>query len=79
MDINTEFCRTLLNSVMEEVRQHTTPEQRKKVWVYHFDRDNYEFHGPNDFYWNGRADNKTHARAQGWMAYLRHIGVEGWK
>lgn len=73
-DINTIFCREMLKSVMIDVRKHTTVEERKSAWVYctqrHGGNNQFEFHGPNDFYWHGRADNAANARAKGWEAWL---------
>jgi hypothetical protein len=76
--INVTFCRSLLGSVMADVRKHTTAEQRRVVWTYHFMRDHWEFHGPGGFYWHGSADGGYDARAKGWAAYLRSKGVEGY-
>ena len=74
MDINVKFCRALLAAVMADVAAHTTAEQRKIAYVYHFTGDSWEFHGPKGFYWHGSADNAYHARAQGWQAWLRKEG-----
>jgi hypothetical protein len=75
--INLAFCRTLLALTMATVKQHTTAEERKEAWVYHFSGgDSWEFHGPNKFYWYGSADNAYDARSQGWSAYLRMKGIE---
>lgn len=41
------------------------------AWTYHVDRNHWEFHGPDEFYWHGRADNAADARAHGWNAWLR--------
>lgn len=49
----------------------------KDAWVWHFSRDHWEFHGPGDYYWNGRASNAYEARYKGWMAWLRKQGWEG--
>ena len=35
------FTRTTKN-VLKTVRKHTTVNQRKSVWIYHFGRDDYE-------------------------------------
>jgi hypothetical protein len=68
-DINTLFCRELLKTVMADVRNHTTAEERKAAWVYytyrHGGNNQFEFHGPAAFYWHGRADNADDARAKG--------------
>lgn len=69
-DVNLAFCRILLRGVMDDVKKHTTAETRKAAWVYHFNGDTWEFHGPNGFYWHGSADNAYDARAQGWQSWL---------
>jgi len=76
--INTAFTQTFLRLIMKQVRQHTTPEQRKKTWVYKLNDDHFEFHGPEDFYWHGTAGDKYDARAKGWSAWLsaKGIGIE---
>jgi hypothetical protein len=49
-DINTTFCRALLASIDKLVKQHAPQTNlRKSAWVYHFQRDQWEFHGPNKF------------------------------
>ena len=54
-DINTTFCRALLASVHKLVKQHAPQTNlRKSAWVYHFQRDQGECHGPDKFYWHGR-------------------------
>lgn len=70
MNINIDFSRSLLSAVLEEVKPLTTPAERKAAWVYHFERANWEFHGPAKFYWHGRADNAYEARFKGWTAWL---------
>lgn len=73
-DFNSIFCREHLKLVMADVRKVTTPEQRKAAWVYctyrHGGNNQFEFHGPDDFYWHGRADNAADARAKGWSSWL---------
>lgn len=70
MDINIAFCRTLLARVMVDVKEQTTPQQRKDAWVYQTSLGTWEFHGPNKYYWYGSADNAYDARAQGWQHWL---------
>lgn len=77
-DINITFCRSLLSGIMPDVQKHTTVSERKNSWTYQFNRDHWEFHGPNKFYWHGSADNAYDARYKGWSAYLRTLGVEGY-
>lgn len=67
---NTTFCRVLLATTMEDVRPLTTAKQRKEAWVIRVGRQHWEFHGPDDFYWHGGADNAYDARASGWNAWL---------
>lgn len=73
-DINTIFCRELLKGVMVDVRKHTTAAERRAAWVYctirHAGKNEFEFHGPNEFYWHGRADSAADARQKGWSAWL---------
>lgn len=69
MDVNLAFCRLLLKMTMEVIKPLTTVAERKAAWVYHFERDSWEFHGPDGFYWHGSADNAYDARAQGWEAW----------
>lgn len=79
MDINVSFCRTLLRSVMKDINPVTTVAERKSAWVYHFGRGHWEFHGPDEFYWDGRADNAYDARAKGWLAWWESLEKEGAK
>lgn len=76
MSIDIVFCRSLLREGHKLVKLHF-PEinLRKDAWVWHFQRDHWEFHGPNEFYWNGSASNAFEARYKGWMAWLRSKGV----
>ena len=69
-DINIAFSRTMLSSVMADVRERTTAEQRRAAWVYHFGSGHWEFHGPGGYYWHGEADNAYDARAKGWSNWL---------
>ena len=77
-DINVTFCRKLLKRVMDDIKRLTSPAERKAAWVYHFSSgDQWEFHGPDRFYWHGRADNAYDARAQGWQAWMDRLSSEG--
>ena len=71
-DLDITFSRTLLAATMEGVRPVTTVVERKAAWVYGLGRDQWEFHGPDGFYWHGRAGNAYDARAKGWDAWLAH-------
>lgn len=75
-DINIAFCRALLRQAIIDLKKHA-PHIRpiKDAWVWHAGRDHWEFHGPNEFYWHGGADNAYEARYKGWMAWLRKQGV----
>jgi hypothetical protein len=76
-DANVLFCRRLLGMTLDEVRPLTTPAERKRAWVWHSSAlDHWEFHGPDGYYWHGRADNAYHARQQGWAAWLEHLHRE---
>jgi hypothetical protein len=70
MNVNIVFCRALLALVMPEVRKATTAKERKDAWVWKYHGDHWEFHGPNNYYWHGSADNAYDARAKGWSAWL---------
>lgn len=74
MSLDSDFGRALLAQVMPEVREYTTAAQRKETWTYHFDRDHWEFHGPDKFYWHGSAGSAYEARYKGWCAYLASKG-----
>jgi len=78
---NHKFCRILLVEVMEDVRKHVSKEDIKSAWTWRSSsfRNTAEFHGPDDFNWHGQACCLWHARVQGWEAYLRKIGVEGYE
>lgn len=75
-NIDHAFCRSLLSQAHELVKLHY-PETnlRADAWVWHFQRDDWEFHGPDGFYWNGSATNAWEARYKGWMAWLNAKGV----
>lgn len=76
MDINVTFSRELLKKVMEDIRTVTTAAERKDAWVYHFGRDDWEFHGPDGYYWWGSADNAYDARQQGWSAWWKKLEAD---
>lgn len=72
-----EFSRKLLIEAHDLVRKHFP--QIKMVhtvgWTYKHSKRGWEWHGPDQFYWHGKADNGYHARYLGWMAWLKHKGV----
>lgn len=71
------FCRRLLATVMEDVREAIPSSEIEKAWGYKCSWPNsVEFHGPDGFYWHGQGCCVWHAKAQGWQAYLDHIGWE---
>lgn len=68
MNKDAVFTRILLKNVMKVVRKHTTVEQRKSVWVYHFGRDDYEVQSTGKYTvkhnrWQGSASTAYEARA----------------
>lgn len=77
MNVDVVFCRSLLALAHKEVKA-AFPETdlRKDAWVWNCGRDNWEFHGPLDWYWHGDASNAYEARYKGWMAWLKFKGVE---
>jgi len=75
-DINISFSRSLLSEAHALVKRNFPRINLKTgAWTYHFHRDSWEFHGPDKFYWHGRAGNAFDARYKGWMAWLRHKGI----
>lgn len=92
--LDVTFCRHLLTQVHQDVRpvlrkwaeQHSpdllagrSVNLRKAAWVYGpMFRDDWEFHGPDAFYWHGEAANAYDARAKGWRAWLRKQGAPGY-
>ena len=70
MNIDVVFCRHLLKGVLADVKRHCPHVEPKYAWVWHAGRGHWEFHGPEAFYWHGRAANAYDARAKGWMAWL---------
>lgn len=76
-DIDLAVSRALLKQAHELVKlRYPEVNLRRDAWAYHFIRDSWEFHGPDKFYWNGRANNAYEARYKGWMAWLRGQGIE---
>ncbi len=76
MNINTAFGNEILKQTHKLVKQHFPSIKVHEAWVYKTDRQSWEFHGPDNFYWYGRASGAYEARANGWFAYLRKMGVE---
>lgn len=73
MDINIAFSRALLAQLRGPVRG-VGKRLVRDAWVWHAGRDHWEFHGPDEFYWHGRADNAYEARYKGWSAWLEKQG-----
>ena len=76
-----DFCRALHTLTMADVREHTTAAQRKATWAYKFPgrRPIFEWHGPNGYRWEGRADCLWAAKVKGWGSWLENAGVEGYQ
>ena len=74
VDINVTFCRNLLKQIKPNVWR-AKKRIFKDSWVYDYGNGHWEFHGPDQFYWHGSADNSYHARYQGWTAWLKHKGL----
>ena len=64
------FCRQLLALIMEDVRSHTTPAQRKTSWTWKSGRDA-QFWVEDECIWQGHAHCKWAARYNGWDRWLR--------
>jgi hypothetical protein len=72
-DINTVFCRRLLSELQAEPTFRASRKHLfKDGWVWTGDRRHWEFHGPDSFYWHGRAENAYDARYKGWSAWIDH-------
>ena len=72
---NNAFSRSMLREATALVRTHFPDVKLRDAWTYHFRADHWEFHGPDGFYWHGRADGAYDARYHGWMAWLESKGV----
>ncbi|NEX60165.1 hypothetical protein [Noviherbaspirillum galbum] len=75
VDLDGTVSRFLLREATSLVRKAYPAVKIRRAWTYHFHQDHWEFHGPDGFYWDGRADGAYHARYQGWMAWLKTMGV----
>ena len=70
-DIDVVFCRRLLSNLRADPDFRATGKRLyKDAWVWSFGRDQWEFHGPGKFHWNGRAANAYDARFKGWSMWL---------
>ncbi len=79
-DQNTDFTRSWLKSVMRDVKKHVSRDTIKRAWAHKTGRTG-EFHVPKSeefpdgFFWYGQVSNLYHAKASGWGAALRELGV----
>ena len=73
-----DFCRTLHTQTMADVRKHTTAEQRKATWAYKFAgrRPTFEWHGPDGYRWEGKADCLWDAKVKGWRGWMEKAITE---
>ena len=74
-DIDVVFCRHLLAQLKPALRAARV-RMFRDGWVYGYGHDHWEFHGPHNFYWNGRAANAYDARFKGWSAWLEKFHPE---
>lgn len=71
-DINQAFCQLMLSTLTANFKKYKVGVRvRKDAWVIKTDRQSWEFHGPDDYYWYGHADNAADARYQGWSHWLQ--------
>ncbi len=72
-NIDVTFARLLLVEIHKDVRRipDWSGNVWKAAWTYCYGRDQWEFHGPNKFYYSTKATNGYDARCQGWTAYIR--------
>jgi hypothetical protein len=75
-NINIAFCRTLLAAAHRDVKEFAPDTNLRDACVWSSGRHQWEFHGPDKFYWHGRADNAFHARYRGWVAVAQGEGRE---
>jgi hypothetical protein len=70
------FCRNMLAGVMPDVRDAVPSTAIQKAWGWRSTTvpGHGEFQGPDGFYWHGQCCCVWHAKAEGWAAYLEHIG-----
>jgi len=75
-DVNIAMSRDLMVVAQRLVKQYFPKVHlQRQAWTWHAGRGHWEFHGPDKFYWHGRAANAYHARYQGWTAWLRSKGI----
>jgi hypothetical protein len=79
----TEFCRSLLRSIMPEVRKRFPREAVRNAWAYLYRdglmRHTGEFHVlpyegfPTGYYWYGSASSIAEAKYAGWNAAINEL------
>lgn len=77
-DINVTFSRTLLSTVLADVKAFNSAIRVKDAWVWQVGRDHWEFHF-GSYYWHGSADNAYDARAKGWSSFLASVNAPGYE
>lgn len=71
MSIDAIFCRRMLSNMQCEPNFRRSGKRlMKDAWVWNAGHGRWEFHGPDGFYWHGRAANAYDARWKGWSAWL---------
>lgn len=75
-NINLIFSRLLMVATHKDARAAGYRTPMRSAWVWKYGRQNYEFHGPDDFYWYGTATNAYEARSKGWSALLESKKTE---
>jgi hypothetical protein len=72
-DINISFCRHLL-SQLRPMLSAKGKHIMRDAWVWSDSRRrHWEFHGPNQFFWHGHANNAYDARYKGWSTWLEKV------
>lgn len=75
-NVDVKFSQELLRLGADLVRKHfPIIRPYKDGWTYKVGKTQWEFHGPGNFYWFGKAANAYDARYQGWMAWLTKKGI----
>jgi hypothetical protein len=65
--VNDAFTRSLLREATTLVRSHFPEVKLRDAWVYRFNGDHWEFHGPDDFIGTGTLTVRiTPATRAGW-------------
>jgi hypothetical protein len=70
-NVDVAFCRVLLAQIVPDVHKKGK-RVNKDAWVWLVGHDQWEFHGPDNFYWHGSAGNAYEARYKGWSAWLEN-------